>query len=49
MTELLDFGKYTPFIAAAYGASAIVIAALIYQRWTKLSKARALERRNKQH
>jgi heme exporter protein D len=46
MSELLDFGRYTPYIAAAYGASVMVIAALIYQRGSKLAKAREAERRN---
>ena len=44
MSELFDFGKYAPYIAAAYGASIIVIGALIVQRRAKLQKARELER-----
>ena len=46
MSELFDFGKYAPYIAAAYGASIIVIGALIIRRRAKLQKARELERRN---
>ena len=45
MSELFDFGKYAPYIAAAYGASIIVIGALIIHRRARLEKARELERR----
>ncbi len=47
MSELLDFGRYTPYIAASYGASIMVIGALIYQRRAKLNKARDAELLNK--
>lgn len=45
MSELFDFGKYAPYIAATYGASVIVIGALIFQRRARLQKVRELERR----
>lgn len=37
--DLFDFGHHTPYIAAAYGVSIIVIAALIISRRAKLKKA----------
>lgn len=46
MSALFDFGKYTPYIGAAYGVSVFVIAALILHRRSKLAKAREAERRN---
>jgi len=48
MSELFDFGKYAPYIAATYGASIFVIGALIFQRRARLHKARELERRNRE-
>lgn len=47
MSELFDFGRYAPFIAAAYGASFLVLGIMIAQRRAKLENARQAERRNK--
>lgn len=39
MSELLDFGHYAPYIASAYGASILALAALIVSRRRKLKQA----------
>ncbi|MEO1242410.1 MAG: heme exporter protein CcmD [Pseudomonadota bacterium] len=46
MSELFDFGRYAPFIAAAYGASFLVLGGMIAQRRSRLEKAREAERSN---
>ncbi len=43
MSELFDFGRYAPYIAASYSVTAFVLGFLIAQRRAKLSKARAAE------
>lgn len=37
--EAFEFGRHAPFVIAAYGASIIVIAALIVSRRNKLKRA----------
>jgi len=41
MTELLDFGKYIVFIWASYGASLLVIGALMVRILARRKQARA--------
>lgn len=47
MSELFEFGRYAPYIAASYGASAFVLGFFIFQRRAKLNKARDTERQSK--
>ena len=44
MGEALDFGRYAPYVAAAYAASFAVIGMMIFGRRNKLSRALEAER-----
>jgi len=44
MGEALDFGRYAPFVAAAYAASFLVLGLLIAGRLNRLKRALAAER-----
>ena len=46
MGEALDFGRYAPYVAAAYAASFAVIGVLIIGRRNKLARALKAERRD---
>ena len=46
MSEIFEFGRYAPYIAASYGATALVLGVFIVQRRKKLNKARKSERQN---
>lgn len=44
MSELLDFGRYAPYIASAYGVSALALGALILARRRRLKRLLEAER-----